>query len=76
MRKFLGVCLILAVLSMPSCFGAVGGSVVRLDNSDIEKPEIELQDNTKKLNNSLLIDNSEDLSKLIDEQKEHDLKDL
>ena len=76
MRKFFGVCLVLSVLLSPSCFGAVGGSIVRLDNSDIEKPEIEFQDNTKKLNDSLLIDNSEDLSKLIDEQKEHDLKDL
>ena len=61
---------------MPSCFGAVGGSIVRLDKNDIEKPEIEFQDNTKKLNDSLLINNSEDLSKIIDEQKEHDLKDL
>ena len=76
MRKFFGVCLILSVLLMPSCFGAVGGSIVRLDKSDIEKPEIEFQDNTKKLNDSLLINNSEDLSKIIDEQKEHDLKDL
>ena len=76
MRKFFGVCLILSVLLMPSCFGAVGGSIVRLDKSDIEKPEIEFQDNTKRLNDSLLINNSEDLSKIIDEQKEHDLKDL
>ena len=76
MRKFFGVCLILSVLFMPVSFGAVGGSIVRLDKTDLEKPEIELQDNTKKLNDSLLIDNSEDLSKLIDEQKEHDLKDL
>lgn len=76
MRKFLGVFLILSVLALPSCYGAVGGSIVRLDKNDIEKPEIEFQDNTKKLNDSLLINNSEDLSKLIDAQKEHDLKDL
>lgn len=76
MRKFFGVCLILSVLFMPACFSATGGSIVRLDKTDLEKPEIEFQDNTKKLNDSLLIDNSEDLSKLIDEQKEHDLKDL
>lgn len=76
MRKFFGVCLIVSVLFMPSCYSAVGGSVVRLDKSDIEKPQIELQDNTQKLNDSLLINNSEDLSKLIDEQKEHDIKDL
>ena len=76
MKKFLGVCLILSVLLLPSCFGAVGGSIVRLDKTELDKPEIEIQDNTKKINNSLLIDNSEDLSKLIDEQKEHDIKDL
>lgn len=76
MKKFLGVCLILAVMMFPSSFGAIGGSVVRLDNSEIEKPEIELQNNTKRMNDSLLINNSEELSKIIDEQKEHDIKDL
>ena len=76
MKKFFGVCLILSVIMMPSCFGAVGGSVVRLDKDEIEKPEIEIQDNTKQFNDSLLINSSEDLSKIIDEQKEHDLKDL
>ncbi len=76
MKKFFGVCLLLSVMMMPSCFGAVGGTIVRLDKSEIEKPEIEIQDNKKELNNSLLIDSSEDLSKIIDDQKEHDLKDL
>ena len=76
MRKFFGVCILISVLMLPSCFGAVGGSVVRLDKNDIEQPEFEIQDNTKKLNDSLLINNSEELSKLIDDQKEHDLKDL
>ena len=76
MKKLAGLCLILSVLIIPHCYGAMGGTIVRLDKNDIEKPEIELQDNTTKLNNSLLINNSEELSKLIDEQKEHDLKDL
>ena len=76
MKKFLGVCLVLAVISMPVSFGAVGGSVVHLDKNDIEQPKIEFQDNTKKMNDSLLVNNSEELSKLIDEQKEHDIKDL
>ena len=61
---------------MPCSFAVSGGSIVTLDKNDIEKPQIEMQDSTKKLNDSLLINNSEDLSKLIDEQKEHDLKDL
>ena len=76
MKKFFGVCLILTITALPACFGAVGGSVVRLDKTEIEKPEIDFQGKTSKLNDSLLINNSEDLSKLIDEQKEHDLKDL
>ena len=76
MKKFFGVCLILSVLFIPSAYSAVGGSIVRLDKNELDKPEIEIQDNTKKLNDSLLINNSEELSKLIDEQKEHDLKDL
>ena len=68
--------MVLSVIMMPSCFGAVGGSIVKLDKNEIEKPEIEIQDNTKQLNDSLLINSSEDLSKIIDDQKEHDLKDL
>ena len=76
MKKFFGVCLVLSVIMMPSCFGAVGGSIVKLDKNEIEKPEIEIQDNTKQLNDSLLINSSEDLSKIIDDQKAHDLKDL
>jgi len=76
MRKFFGVCLVLSLLVMPSCFGAVGGTVVKLDKNEIEKPEIEIRNNTNELNKSLLINSSEDLSKIIDEQKEHDVKDL
>ena len=76
MRKFFGVCLVLSLLTMPICYGAVGGSVVKLDKNEIEKPELEFNNNTSAANNSLLINSSEDLSKIIDEQKEHDLKDL
>ena len=75
MKKFFGVCLICS-LFMPASIGAIGGQVVTLDKNDIEKPEIEIQDNTKTINSSLLINNSEDLAALIDTQKEHDLKDL
>ena len=76
MKKFCGVCLILSLMIMPAAFSSVGGSVVTLDKNDIEKPQIELQDNAQKLNGSLLINNSEDLAAIIDEQKEHDVKDL
>ena len=76
MKKFFGVCLVLSVMMLPSSFGATGGSIVKLDKSEIEKPELELQDSKTQMNNSLLINSSEDLSKIIDEQKEHDIKDL
>ncbi len=76
MKKFFGVFVILSLLVMPYSFGAVGGSIVRLDKNNLEKPELEFQDNTKKMNDSLLVTNSEELSKLIDIQKEHDIKDL
>ena len=76
MKKFFGVFVILSLLAMPYSFGAVGGSIVRLDKNNLEKPELEFQDNTKKMNDSLLVTNSEELSKLIDIQKEHDIKDL
>ena len=76
MKKFFGVCIALSLITMPVCFGAVGGSVVKLDKNEIEKPQLEFNNNTAKTNNSLLINSSEDLSKIIDEQKEHDLKDL
>ena len=76
MKKFFGVFVILSLLSMPCSLAFTGGSVVQLDKSDVEMPEYEIQDNSKKLNDSLLITNSEELSKLIDLQKEHDIKDL
>ena len=76
MRKFFGVCILLSMMMLPQSFGAVGGSVVRLDKSDIEKPELEINGGTSQQNGSLLINSSEDLSKIIDEQKEHDIKDL
>lgn len=76
MKKFYGVCLIISLLIMPAGFCATSAPIVTLDKNDIEKPQIEFQDNTKKLNDSLLINNSEDLAAIIDTQKEHDVKDL
>ncbi len=76
MRKFLIAGLILSLCSFQSVFAVSGGSVVTLDKNEIEKPTIGIQDNTKELQGSLLINNSEDIATLIDQQKEHDLKDL
>ena len=76
MKKFFVICSILSLITLPACYGAAGGSIVKLDKNEIEKPEIEIQTSTTQMNNSLLINSSEDLSKIIDEQKEHDIKDL
>lgn len=76
MRKFLIAGLILSLCSLQSVFAVSGGSVVTLDKNEIEKPTIGIQNNTKELQGSLLINNSEDIATLIDQQKEHDLKDL
>ena len=55
---------------------SVSGGVVTLDKNDIEKPELLLEDNKDILEGSLLINDSEVLAKIIDEQKQHDIKDL
>ena len=75
MKKFLGVAIIVSMLLSPTV-EAVSSSVITLESSDIEKPQIEIQDSTKQLQGSLLINNSEDLEALFEQQKEHDLKDL
>ena len=76
MKKFKGVCLILSLMLISPCFGIGNSSVVTLDKNSIEKPQIEVQDNTKTMQGSLLINSSADLEALIDIQKEHDIKDL
>lgn len=55
---------------------AVSPNVVTLDKNNIEKPQLETSKNDISISGSLLISDSEDLAKLIDIQKEHDLKDL
>ena len=76
MRKLLIAGLILSLCCIQAGFAVTGGSVVTLDKSEIEKPKIGVQEKNAQLQGSLLINNSEDLAALIDEQKEHDLKDL
>ena len=75
MKKFTGVFLIFALCLTQTVFAA-GGSTVTLNKNEIEVPKYELNTQTKPLEGSLLINSSEDLSTLIDQQKEHDLKDL
>ena len=75
MKKFLGVSLILALLTPIVTFGADDG-VVTLDKNSVEKPSIAIDKGTKQLQGSLLVSDSEDLAQLIDTQKDHDIKDL
>ncbi len=75
MKKILGVSLISAFLFPQLVFGA-GGGVVTLDKDEVEKPQLQLESSAKELKGSLLVNDSEDLAKLIDIQKEHDIKDL
>lgn len=75
MKKILRAILIF-ILCSHSCYAINNSSIVTLDKTEIDKPEIDIQDNTKLLHGSLLINNSEDLANLIDKQKEHDIKDL
>lgn len=56
-------------------FGAQG-DIVTLDKTGLEKPELLINKANKELKGSLLVNDSEELAKLIDTQKEHDIKDL
>ena len=75
MRKLLAAFILVSLIT-PACLSENAGSVVVLDKSDIEMPEIGIKENTTKLNGSLLMNSSEDLANIIDVQKEHDTKDL
>ena len=76
MKKFVGVFVLLSFLLNQQAFASVGKSVVTLDKSEIEKPKIELNTNNQDVKGSMLINTSEELSQLIETQKEHDIKDL
>ena len=75
MKKFLGVLLIVSMLAPLNVLGAQE-EVVTLDKNGLEKPELTLKTDTKELKGSLLVNDSETLEKLIELQKEHDIKDL
>jgi hypothetical protein len=72
MRRFLGS-ILLAVFLTPQVFAA---SVVMLDSANIEKPQYETGEVNRTIKGSLLINDSETLANLIEEQKDHDIKDL
>lgn len=75
MKKFLGVSLIIALM-IPQLLCFASEEVVTLDKNSLEKPELTIDTTTKQLQGSLLVNDSETLANIIEEQKEHDLKDL
>ncbi len=73
-KRFWSSLILAAMLTTPA-FSANDG-VVTLDKDSVEKPELAIDTTTKQLQGSLLINDSETIAKIIDEQKEHDIKDL
>jgi len=73
-KKVLGS-ILLSLISIIPVYSSPG-NVVTLDKTGIEKPELMLDGGKNVLNDSLLINDSEELAKIIDEQKQHDIKDL
>lgn len=73
-KRLLGSIVLLSFLISPA-FSATS-TVVTLDKNNIEKPEIITGETNQSLKGSLLVNDSEDLANIIDEQKDHDIKDL
>lgn len=74
MKRLLGSIVLLAFFAMS--VQAAPTNVVTLDKTSLEKPEIITGETAKTIKGSLLVNDSETIANLIDEQKEHDLKDL
>lgn len=73
-KRLLGSIILLNLMILP-CF-AVRADVVTLDKSTLEKPQLETGKIDTTVKGSLLVDDSESLATIIDEQKDQDLKDL
>ena len=73
-KRILGSIVIAVLMSLPAY--SIPSEVVTLDKNALEKPELLIEKNSDAIQGSLLINYSEALSKIIDEQKEHDIKDL
>ena len=73
-RRLLGS-IVLSCFFIAPCFSA-GVDVVTLDKKNLEKPEISTGKPSTTVKGSLLVNDSETLADIIDEQKERDLKDL
>ncbi len=70
-KRLLGV--LFSILFITQAFAS---EIVTLDKKNIEKAEITKNNNKQVIKGTLLLNDSEDITSLIDEQKEHDLKDL
>ena len=76
MRKFLGVYLIFLLLLNSNAYAAIENGAIVLDKNSVEKPEIILKNEDKQIQSSILINTSEEFENLLENQKEHDMKDL
>ena len=66
----------LLFLTLMPVYALPSGGVVTLDKTNLEKQELVTGKENISISGSLLLNTSEDLAKLIDVQKEHDVKDL
>ena len=73
-RRLIGSIVLSCFIILPSF--SVRADVVTLDKSTIESPQIETGKLDTTIKGSLLVNDSESLSNIINQQKEHDLKDL
>ena len=73
MKRLFGS-IVLISLAMPVF--ALPSEVITLDKKNLEKPEIYTGEAKQVIKGTLLLNDSEDIASLIDEQKERDLKDL
>lgn len=55
---------------------SAGSDIVTLDKKNLDKPELATKNASSTVQGSLLVNDSETLASIIDEQKERDLKDL
>ena len=74
MRRLFGSIVLSCLLMSP--LPAISADVVTLDKNSLEKPELNTGSVEQTIKGSLLVNDSETLANMIDEQKEHDLKDL
>jgi hypothetical protein len=76
MKKLLGVLVLIFSFCAEVVAAPVSGGVVSLDREGIDKHQIQLNDTQKQIKGSMLVNTSDEMDKIIETQKEHDIKDL